>query len=387
MPAQGCQNPRCVRHRDDAVLDLLDRQAHQNEVKQSAMTAPRKLRVLHYLNQFFAGIGGEEQAGYPAEVQAGAIGPGRLLATMLGEDHAIVGTVVCGDNFFQEERERAVEVLHQALRDLKPDVVVAGPAFVSGRYGLACAEVVKIAQEAGVPGVAGMNGENPAVPMFSRDIYIVATGPSPATMEPALRAMAKLVIKIGNGDEIGPAADEGYLPRGSRKLGFRDQPGYQRAVSMLMQKLRGEPFASEVPYQPVEKVTPAAPIGNLANATIALATTGGLIRRGNPDRQPASNSRSFLRIDVKDLDALTPTDFDAYHAGYYNGIAGENPNYILPLSYAQELKAAGEIGAVHATVYALAGVSTPVAECRRMGAEIAQDLVAAGVDGCLLVAT
>lgn len=351
------------------------------------MSAPQKLRVIHYMNQFFAGIGGEEKAGYAAEVQDGAVGPGRLLASILGDGHEIVGTIVCGDNFFQEERDQAVAVITKAIADLKPDLLVAGPAFVSGRYGIACAEVVKIAQEAGVPGVAGMNSENPAVPMYSRNIYIVGTGPSPATMEPGLRAMAKLALKIGNGEEIGPAGEEGYLPRGTRKLGYRDQPGYQRAVTMLMQKLRGEPFTSEVPYQPVEKVTPAAPIANMANATIALATTGGLIRRGNPDSQPASNARSFLRIDVKDLDGLTPDDFDAYHAGYYNGIAGENPNYILPLSYAQELKTAGEIGAVHPTVYALAGVSTPVAECRRMGAEMAADMVAAGVDGCLLVAT
>ena len=31
-----------------------------------------KVRVVHYLNQFFAGIGGEEQAGHPVEARPGA---------------------------------------------------------------------------------------------------------------------------------------------------------------------------------------------------------------------------------------------------------------------------------------------------------------------------
>ena len=144
---------------------------------------------------------------------------------------------------------------------------------------------------------------------------------------------------------------------------------------------------AEIPYQPVDRVNPAPPIGTLGQATIALATTGGLIRRGNPDRQPSSNSRGFLRIDVADLDELSPADFDAYHAGYYNDIAGGNPNYILPLSYVRELEDEQTVGGIHATVYALAGVSTPVAEARRMGAEIGAELAAAEVEGCLLVAT
>ena len=39
------------------------------------------MRVVHYLNQFFAGIGAEEQAGSGLEARAGALGPGKLLET------------------------------------------------------------------------------------------------------------------------------------------------------------------------------------------------------------------------------------------------------------------------------------------------------------------
>ena len=35
-----------------------------------------KLKVVHYINQFFANIGGEEMAHVPAEKRAGHVGPG-----------------------------------------------------------------------------------------------------------------------------------------------------------------------------------------------------------------------------------------------------------------------------------------------------------------------
>ena len=36
-----------------------------------------KIKVVHYINQFFAQIGGEEKADYPAEIRVGeVVGPG-----------------------------------------------------------------------------------------------------------------------------------------------------------------------------------------------------------------------------------------------------------------------------------------------------------------------
>ena len=44
------------------------------------------MRVAHYLNQFFGGLGGEDQANTAPQTQDTAVGPGRLLEQMLGED-------------------------------------------------------------------------------------------------------------------------------------------------------------------------------------------------------------------------------------------------------------------------------------------------------------
>ena len=37
------------------------------------------IRVVHYINQFFAGVGGEEKADYQPETREGAVGPGLAL--------------------------------------------------------------------------------------------------------------------------------------------------------------------------------------------------------------------------------------------------------------------------------------------------------------------
>ncbi len=55
-----------------------------------------KLRVMHYINQFFANVGGEEMAHIAAYKQEGVIGPGLALNAALGQEAEIVSTIVCG---------------------------------------------------------------------------------------------------------------------------------------------------------------------------------------------------------------------------------------------------------------------------------------------------
>jgi glycine reductase len=156
---------------------------------------------------------------------------------------------------------------------------------------------------------------------------------------------------------------------------------------MLAAKLKGQSFLTEVPIHIPERVIAAVPIADLSRATIALVTTGGLVRKGNPDKQVASNATRYFRHSVAELQSLSDKDWEAYHSGYFNHIVNKNPNYILPLSFMRDLEAKGEIGGVYPWIYALPGVSTPVAQAKRMGADIARELEEARVDGCLLVAT
>jgi glycine reductase complex component B subunit gamma len=349
------------------------------------MSAP--LRVVHYLNQFFGGIGGEDQASIGVTVKAGAVGPGRLLEIALGDGARVESTIVCGDNFASERLDEAGRAIAEELDRVKPDVLVAGPAFGSGRYGLACALACKVAQERGVAAITAMHPDNPGVSSARREIYIVPTGASTTSMQPALDTLAPLARRLGRRESLGPAETEGYIPRGGRRVHDRGRPGYQRALDMLLAKLHGAPYRSEVPYAAPERVPPALPIADLSRARIAMVTTGGLVRKGNPDRQVSANAVRYHRHEVAELESLSPGDWEAYHAGYFNHIVNSNPNYILPLSFLRDLERRGRIGKVHEHIYALPGVSTPVAVSVGHGRSIAADLKSGGVDGALLVAT
>ena len=345
------------------------------------------LRVVHYLNQFFGGIGGEDHAGVGVSVKAGAVGPGRALEAALGDGARIEATIVCGDNFASDQAEDAARAIGAELDRLKPDVLVAGPAFSSGRYGLACALACRVARQRGIAAITAMHPDNPGVSTARREIPIVPTGTATTSMPAALSALAALARRLGRGERLGPAEVEGVIGSGVRRVHDRGRPGYQRALDMLLAKLHGRPFRSEVPYAAPERVTPAPPVADLSRARIAMVTTGGLVRKGNPDRQVSANAVRYHRHTVAELESLSPQEWEAYHAGYFNHLVNSNPNYILPLSFLRDLERQGRVGKVHEHIYALPGVSTPVAVSMGHGRNIAADLKAGGVEGVLLVAT
>jgi len=66
------------------------------------------MRVVHYLNQFFGGLGGEEKAGTPLEKHEGAVGPGKLLEQLLGDGAQVAMTLVSGDNYAVENQQSII---------------------------------------------------------------------------------------------------------------------------------------------------------------------------------------------------------------------------------------------------------------------------------------
>ena len=60
-----------------------------------------KIKVVHYINQFFAQIGGEEKADYPAEIRVGeVVGPGLALTQKIFQSDFIYtgkSCLCCGE--------------------------------------------------------------------------------------------------------------------------------------------------------------------------------------------------------------------------------------------------------------------------------------------------
>lgn len=344
----------------------------------------KQLRCLHYLNQFFGRVGGEEKANMPLEIVEGPVGPGAVVQKALLGEGSVVATIVSGDNYFIEEEKEALSKLNQALDRIAPDLVLAGPAFDAGRYGLACAEVCKAAQRKGIPAVTAMFPENPGVLEHRREVYIIPTREVITDMAPAIEKMVHFGKKLARGAPIGSADEEGYLPRGFRKSGMAGEAGYKRAVDMLALKVHGRPFKTEIPVILPERVKPAPPLRDVSHAEIALVTTCGLIRKGNPEGQVSRNSDRYFRHSIEGMEELRNTEWEAFHAGYYDEIASNDPNYILPLRQMRSLESQNLVGRIHPWIFALAGVSTPVAMSKKIGQKMAQDLVDGGVQGVLL---
>ena len=144
-----------------------------------------KIRVVHYLNQFFAQIGGEEKADIGPGFKEGPTGPGRALQQTLAEHGEVVATLFCGDNYFAEHSEEAKEELLRQMARFNPQLLIAGPAFESGRYGVACGAICQAAQERlGIHTVAGMDEENAGAALYCKHVYIINSGDSVVRMLP-----------------------------------------------------------------------------------------------------------------------------------------------------------------------------------------------------------
>jgi betaine reductase len=352
------------------------------------MSADRKLRVVHYLNQFFGGIGGEDKANSEPVLREGVVGPGQALQKALGERGEVVATTICGDNYFAENIEETSRKIVGLVRPYHPDILIAGPAFDAGRYGVACGAVCRaIQEELKIPAITAMYPENPGVDLYHREIYIVETGNSVMSMGQAIARLVKLAVKLVEKQEIGKPAEEGYIPRGIIVNEPAERPGAERVVTMLLRKLKGEPFESEVSLPRYDRIPPAPAVTGISSATIALVTDGGLMPRGNPDKIESSGATKFGRYDIKGSDALNAADYDVYHSGYDPVFIRQDPNRLVPVDVLRLLEKERLIGRLHARFFATTGVATTMENARRIGREIAAELHSSNIDGVILTST
>lgn len=349
----------------------------------------QKVRIVHYLNQFFGGIGGEKEADLELQVREGPVGPGLGLRQALGAEGEVVATLICGDNYFNNQISTTLPSILESIRNYKPDVVVAGPAFNAGRYGFACGEVCKaVAEQLGLPAVTAMYPENPAVETYRkvRGVWILPTGAMASDMRRVLPKLAAFVQKVGSGKEIAAANEEGYIPTGQRKLMFCSAPGAERAINMLLAKLSGGPFQTEIPAERFEHVPPAPPIRDLKAARVSVITTSGLVPKGNPHRFKMFNATEWRRYALPNEAALRGEDWEVIHGGFDTAYAQANPNLVLPLDALRAL--AGKVyGELDDHFYTITGVGTSLKTAKQAGEEIARSMRASRVDAALLVAT
>jgi len=346
------------------------------------------IRIIHYLYQFFGQIGAEDKAGTEPLVKAGPVGPGLLFQELLGPDAEITATIICGDNYFAEHINEATERVLAMIVDYRPELVLAGPAFNAGRYGIACGAVcAAVTDRLGIPAVTGMFPENPGVEAFRKSVFIVETKGTTAGMREGAAKMSRLALRLARGAPIGSPGEEGYLPRGIRTNYFAPETGASRAVTMLLKKVKGEPFVTEYPMPVFDRVAPLPPVERIHEITLALITSGGIVPKGNPDRVEASSASRYGRDDISTLERLTHESHETAHGGYDFTYANEDPNRVLPLDVVRDLEREGAIGRLYPYYFATVGNGTSVARAEQFAREIVKDLIRDGVRAVIITST
>jgi len=351
-----------------------------------------KIRLMHYTNQFFAGLAGEEKADMSVGLLDGPVGPGKRLQVNLGNSAEIVVTAYCGDNHFAEHTDEALASILQIARDYDVQAVVAGPAFASGRFGLACAEVCETLSRAlGLNCVTGMHPENPGVRTYqeymNEKVFAFPTTEGVSGMDDALSKMAECVVKLTQGCAIESPFVEGYIPRGFRRDAVSSERGVARAVDMLLDKMADRPFGTEIPVESLEAIPVASPVANLAGACVALATTSGVLPEGNPDAFKAAGNNQWKKYSIDKLNTMGNTHWDVMHGGYNTAFMKDNPNFGVPLDVCRELATEGRFGKLYPDFYMMSGCSGAIPVMQRMGRDMAANMKAEGVDAALLVST
>lgn len=360
----------------------------------------KKLRVVHYLNQFFGQIGGEEKADVGFSVKEGPVGPGVILQKALGEEWTIQATVICGDNYFAGHLPKTVEEALTLIEPLRPDILFAGPAFGAGRYGVSCGELCKaVGRKLGIPTITGMHQENPGVEMYRKDCYIAQTGAHAAKMAEAINRMVNIARKVTapakgsktlSGEQIGTPSEDMYFPRGVVKNVYTPQTAAARGLDMLLAKIKNQPFVSELIMPKYKTAVPPSPVRDMASCTVALVSDCGLCPKGNPHGLSGRGNKVWCTYEIDDLFPETgplPEYYDVVHTGYFAMDVLKNPYRLLPADILREMEREGVIGKFHPTYFCTSGNATVYQVCHDMGKEIATEIKKRKIGAVILTST
>lgn len=349
-------------------------------------------RAIYYVNQFFAGIGGEDKADVALGFFNEPRGPARRFQELSQGSVEIALTAFCGDNYFADHENAVLTSILEEAKKHQISILIAGPAFGSGRYGFACTELCHwLTTSMALPCISGMHTENPGVELYQqykdKGVFIVPTTEAASGMGEALAAMARLAGRIVKGNAIGPANEEGYIPRGLRLSAMAEKTGVARAVDMLLDKLAGRPFATEIPIEAVDETPVAPPLVDLQEAQLALVSTAGVVAPGNPDGFKTNGNTQWKKYSIERLNSMTDGPWDVWHGGYNTVFMHGNPNYGVPLDGLRGLQKAGRAGRLHPYFYSVPGSFGQISVMQKIGKEILKDMKGEGINGALLVST
>lgn len=203
-------------------------------------------------------------------------------------------------------------------------------------------------------------------------------------MGEAAKKMAELARKLLNREPIGSAGREGYIKRDIILNEEQPQNAAVRAIEMVLKKIKGEAFESELLPPKFDVIEPAAPVDALKNMRIAVVTDGGLIPESNPDHLKPNGSTTWGEYNWKNL--MSDKHF-VIHSGYDGTWVMENANRLLPVDVLQKYADDGKIENLDSEVFVACGNCASVAASKAIGEQIAQRLLERKINAVLLTST
>jgi betaine reductase len=311
-----------------------------------------------------------------------------LMEQLLGPDCQVVTTLICGDNYAVENQQTVTAAVLEQARAANAELFVAGPCFMAGRYGMAAGALcVAVQSKLAIPVVTAMAAENPGADLYREFLYIIDSGDNGAKMREVLARMAGMAKKLQQKVPLGAPKDEGYLARGLIRDQFVERSSGQRLVDMVLKKVRGEVFETEMSPTKFAVVPKPPAIADLTKAKFLLVTDGGLVPKGNPDKIQGSAATRWGVYSIKDCHDLDGKDYEISHGGYDPQFVRQDPDRLVPLDVMRDLEREGVIGQLHNEFISTSGLSNPLSNTRRMGREMATKAKQLGVDAIILTST
>jgi betaine reductase len=168
---------------------------------------------------------------------------------------------------------------------------------------------------------------------------------------------------------------------------FVEQTAAQRLVDMVLAKVKGEPFESEMVPTAFAPIPMPPGLKDLSKAKVMLITDGGLVPKGNPDKIQGSAATRWGSYKIEGCDDLKAEDYEISHGGYDPQFVRQDPDRLVPLDAMRELEREGVIGKLHNEFISTSGLANPLSNTRRMGREMAERVKQLGIDAVILTST
>ncbi|MEJ7666348.1 MAG: glycine/sarcosine/betaine reductase selenoprotein B family protein [Hymenobacter sp.] len=370
VPSDGAASPAALRNR-------------HGDDRQGLMA-----RVVHYLNQFFVGAGGEDAAASPPSSQPMA--PSALADAW--PSCSVTELRDRGHRLLRRRRRRrrpeAVAEILALIQAAKPDLVVTGPAFTSGRYGLACA---RVAAAATAGRAAGRRAMHPGQPRPRRGRR--RTGGAPAARRPGAWGrrsttpgrrrpsawLAGEALTAADGRSGTPARPAAHGRRNAARAGGRPGAGPPGRAT-------GTPPRSPSPLRPGDARRP--PVADLGAATVALVTEGAPGPRRQP-RRASSRPGPPSGCATRSTAWRSSSRASGGRSTAGSPRCGPTPTRTASCPSTWPASSSGRAPSASCTTEYLvtAGNGTSVANARRFGIEWAADLRHSGARAAILTAT